>query len=306
MAPNYTFRYRQRPLDGDTKLVGLLAHPVHRTPSPQMWGAAFEDQGLNYAYVAFDVKPGEVGDAVRGYRALGFRASNVTMPHKLEAMQYMDELDPWAQAIGSLNVIVNTDGVLKGYNFDILGFQYPFKKRNIDIKGEKALLLGAGGGARACAYGLTEMGAEVPILNIVEQDAQALAQRVTDYFKCKPLKAALLTPENLEREMACANIVVNATSVGFAEQMGQSLVPPELFRSGMIVYDIVFDPLETKMLKDAKAAGAQIFGGLEMIVHQASLTFEKATGHSAERAYEVMYDAAYQVISQRNAEEGSL
>lgn len=301
MSSNYTFKFRQRPLDGGTKLVGLLAHPVHRTPSPEMWGAAFEELGLNFAYVAFDVKPGEVGDAIRGYRALGFRGSNVTMPHKLEAMQYMDELDPWAETIGSLNAIINTDGVLKGYNFDILGFQYPFKKRNIDIRGKHALLLGAGGGARACAYGLADMGAEVTILNILEQDAQDLAQRVTNHFGCRPLRSGLLTQETLELEMLQAEIVVNATSVGFAEQMGQSLIPSELFRKDMIVYDIVFDPLETKMLKDAKAAGAQTFGGLEMIVYQATLTFEKATEHPA--PYDVMYDAAYQVISKRNKEE---
>ena len=138
--------FRSTPLNGHTVTVGTLGYPANHTISPQFQGAAYEAMGVNMVYLPFNVKPEDIGDAVRGIRGLGLRGVNVTMPHKQTAMEFLDELDPLAEVIGSINGIINTDGVLKGYNFDVGGFMIPFE--GMDLTGKRVLQLGAGGGGR--------------------------------------------------------------------------------------------------------------------------------------------------------------
>lgn len=291
--------YRRRPLDGRTVTVGTLGYPVFHTISPEFQGAAYESLGIDMVYLPFNVKPENIGDAVRGIRALGIRGTNVTMPHKCAAMEFLDELDPLAEAVGSINGIINTDGVLKGYNFDVGGFMIPFE--GMDLNGVRILQLGAGGGARAAAFGMSARGADLVILNRTASVAEDLARDVSAYSG-HPARGAAFTPENLEKELAEAAVLVNCTSIGFDKLEGETPVPKKLLRRDLFVYDIVYSPLETRLMREAREVGAErIVGGLEMIVGQGAQFFEKATGQKA--PYELMLETGRKVLEQRAAME---
>lgn len=291
--------FRQRPLDGLTVTVGTLGYPVHHTISPEFQGAAYEATGTDMVYLPFNVKPENIGDAVRGIRALGIRGTNVTMPHKQAAMEFLDELDPLAEVIGSINGIINTDGVLKGYNFDVGGFMIPFE--GMDLNGVKIVQLGAGGGARAAAFGMSMRGADLVILNRTVSVAEQLAKDVNAYTG-HPARGAAFTPEVLAKELADAAVVVNCTSIGFDKLEGETPIPKELLRPDLFVYDIVYSPLETRLMREAREIGAtKVVGGLEMIVGQGAEFFEKATGKKA--PYELMLETGRKVLEERAAAE---
>lgn len=291
--------YRQRPLDGLTVTVGTLGYPVHHTISPEFQGAAYESMGIDMVYLPFNVKPEDIGDAVRGIRALGIRGTNVTMPHKQTAIPFLDELDPLAEVIGSINGIINTDGRLKGYNFDVGGFMIPFD--GMDLQGERVLMIGAGGGARAAAFGLTMRGADLVILNRNVEKAENLAADLTAYSG-NPAKGLPWTDEVLKEELTKTKIVVNCSPIGFDKYEDETPVPKDLIRSDMFIYDIVYSPLETRFMKEAKEQGAyRVVGGLEMIVGQGAQFFEKATGRKA--PYELMLETGRKVLEQRAEEE---
>lgn len=299
MSDNQNILFRQRPLNGQTVTVGTLGYPVHHTISPEFQGAAYEASGVNMVYLPFNVKPENIGDAVRGIRALGIRGTNVTMPHKQTAMAYMDELDPLAEAIGSINGIINTDGVLKGYNFDVGGFMIPFE--NMDLTNKKVVMLGAGGGARAASFGLAARGVSMVILNRKVKDAEDLAVDLINYSHNPNIRGDRFSADVIEREMAQADILVNCTSIGFDKQEGETPVPKELIRPGMLVYDIVYSPLITRLQREAAEQGAVAIGGLEMIVGQGAQFFEKATGKKA--PYELMLETGRKVLLARQENE---
>ncbi len=291
--------FRQRPLDGLTVTVGTLGYPVHHTISPEFQGAAYEATGTDMVYLPFNVKPENIGDAVRGIRALNIRGTNVTMPHKKAAMEFLDELDPLAEVIGSINGIINTDGVLKGYNFDVGGFMIPFE--GMDLNGVRIVQLGAGGGARAAAFGMSMRGADLVILNRTVSVAEQLAKDVNAYTG-HPARGAAFTPEVLAKELAGAAVVVNCTSIGFDKLEGETPIPKELLRPDLFVYDIVYSPLETRLMREAREIGAtKVVGGLEMIVGQGAEFFEKATGKKA--PYELMLETGRKVLEARAAAE---
>lgn len=297
MKQDTTILFRQRPLDGHTVTVGTLGYPAYHTISPEFQGAAYEVTGTDMVYLPFNVKPENIGDAVRGIRALNIRGTNVTMPHKQAAMEFLDELDPLAEVIGSINGIINTDGVLKGYNFDVSGFMIPFE--GMDLNGVKIIQLGAGGGARAAAFGMSMRGADLVILNRTASTAEQLAKDVNAYTG-SPARGAAFTPEILAKELADAAVLVNCTSIGFDKLEGETPVPKELLRPDLFVYDIVYSPLETRLMREAREVGAaRVVGGLEMIVGQGAGFFEKTTGKKA--PYELMLETGRKVLEQRAA-----
>ncbi len=194
----------------------------------------------------------------------------------------MDGLDPLAEKIGAVNTIVNDDGVLRGYNTDANGFLQTLLERGIEPEGKLVVILGAGGASRAISFILADRGAHLVILNrLLELDwAKELASRISQTFT-KKVEALELNRGNLIGVLGKADILVNATSVGMSPNIDQTPVDSDLLRRGLIVFDIVYNPLKTRLLREAGAAGAETISGLDMLVWQGALAFEKWTGRKA-------------------------
>jgi shikimate dehydrogenase len=269
-------------ISGKTKISCLIGDPVAHTMSPVMHNAAFAKLDLDYAYLPFRVKPEDLSRAVSGLRALNVVGFNVTIPHKVAVMPLLDELDPLAEKIGAVNTVVNANGVLEGYNTDASGFLQALVERGIQPSDKNIVLLGAGGAARAIAYILIQRNARLTILNRRQELdwAEAIAANIKKDIG-KDIAVFELLPDHLEKALANADILVNATSVGMSPESEISLVPARLIRSGLVAVDIVYNPVRTKLLRDAAAAGAVTIEGLDMLVWQGALAFEKWTGRKA-------------------------
>jgi len=269
-------------ISGKTQVCGVIGDPIEHTMSPVMHNAAFRELGLDYVYVAFRVKSEELPRAIEGMRALGIRGLNVTIPHKVAVIPFLDELDSLARKIGAVNTIANDAGFLKGYNTDASGFLRALLDKGIEPKGKNIAILGAGGAARAISFILAESGANLVILNRRQELdwAEELAHQISNTFE-KEVKALELREENLKTALDKADIMVNATSVGMSPHIDESPVPARLLRPGMVVFDIVYNPLKTWLATEAAQAGAETVMGLDMLVWQGALSFEMWTGKKA-------------------------
>ncbi|MFC1915445.1 shikimate dehydrogenase [Chloroflexota bacterium] len=267
-------------ISGKTKICGVIGDPIEHTMSPVVHNAAFRELDIDYLYVPFRVKPDELDKAVEGVRALNIRGINVTIPHKVAIIPFLDKLDPLAEKMGAINTIVNEDGVLTGYNTDATGFLQALLERGIEPKGKNMVILGAGGASRAISFIVTERGANLVILNRHLARAEDLAHRISQVFK-KGVKALALNVENLAPVMEEADILVNTTNVGMNPNVNETLVPARLFSPNMVVFDVVYNPIKTRFLGEAEEAGARTINGLDMLVWQGALTFEKWTGQKA-------------------------
>jgi len=267
---------------GKTKVCGVIGDPIEHTMSPVMHNAAFQDMGIDYVYLPFRVKKEEVGRAIEGMRALNMRGLNVTIPHKVAVIPFLDDLDPLADKIGAVNTIVNDDGVLKGYNTDATGFLQPLLEEGIEPEGKSVAILGAGGAAKAVSFILAERGARIVILNrrLEMGWAEELAARISQAFS-REVTALELNGENLTGVLKKTDILVNATSVGMSPDTGRTPVDTDLLRPNLVVYDIVYNPIKTRLRKEAEAVGATVISGLDMLVWQGALAFEKWTGQKA-------------------------
>jgi len=273
---------RDQVISGKTRICGVIGDPIEHTMSPAMHNAAFLEKGIDFLYVPFRVKKEGLGEAIKGMRALHIKGLNVTIPHKVAVIPFLDELDPLAEKIGAVNAIVNQDGVLKGYNTDATGFLQALLENGIEPEGKTVLVLGAGGASRAISLILADRGAHLTILNrLLELDwAEALASRISQLFN-REVKALELNRENLTTALEKADILVNATSVGMTPDIDQTPVDSDLLRPELTVFDIVYNPIKTRLLKEAEAAGARTISGVEMLVWQGALAFEKWTGLKA-------------------------
>jgi shikimate dehydrogenase len=276
-------------ISGKTRVCGVIGEPIEHTLSPLMHNAAFEALKLDYVFLAFRVKPAEVESAVNGMRALNIRGLNVTMPHKSTVIKHLDRVDLSAQIVNSVNTLLNKENLLFGFNTDGVGAFKALKENGVELKGRKVLLLGAGGAARAIAYTMAKEADELAVLNRTVKQAQALAKLLEKSFN-KKISTGSLSPSDIQSNLQDSDILINATSVGMKPKAEESPVPPKLLRSNLAVMDIVYNPLETKLAKDAKAAGARVVSGVEMLIYQGAASFELWTGKSA--PVEVMRQAA--------------
>ena len=283
---------------GKTRVCGVIGDPVEHSLSPVMHNAAFEELNLDFVYVAFRVRREELREAIIGARSLALHGLNVTMPHKNAVMGYLDEIDSTARSIGAVNTILNDEGRLMGYNTDGVGALKALKENGITPNGKKLLLLGAGGAGKAIAFHAAQEVKELIILNRTPQKAKKLAEFLRKEFN-KKINGNALSTEILEKELRDTDILVNATSVGMHPDVNQSLVSPSLLRPDLCVMDIVYNPLKTKLAKDAKAVGAKVVSGIEMLVHQGAASFEIWTNHSA--PVKVMKQAVLNKLSELGA-----
>ena len=272
-------------ITGKTRICGLIGDPVEHTMSPVMHNAAYRQMGLDYVYVPFRVIAEELGKAIDGMRALNIRGLNVTIPHKVAVISFLDKLDPLAEKIGAVNTVVNDNGVLTGYNTDATGFLRALMEKGINPRGKNVLILGAGGASKAVSLILADNGAErLIILNRAEELnwAYELAGSISQLYNMDA-KAGELNRESLDSvmERIDISILVNATSVGMTPDVDKTPFDVDLLRPGLVVFDVVYNPLRTRLLRDAEAAGAKTTSGIEMLVWQGALAFEKWTGQEA-------------------------
>lgn len=267
-------------ITGKTKVCAVIGNPIEHTLSPIMHNAAFEALKLDYVFLAFKVKPAQVEAAVNGMRALNMRGLNVTMPHKSTVINYLDRVDLSAQIVNSVNTILNKENLLFGFNTDGVGALKALRENGVEPKGRKVLLLGAGGAARAIAYTLAKEADELAILNRTVKEAQNLAKLLGRALN-KKFVAGPLSPGEIQQNLQDSDILVNATSVGMKPNADESPVAPKLLRPDLAVMDIVYNPLETKLAQSAKAAGAKVVSGVEMLIYQGAASFEIWTGKSA-------------------------
>jgi shikimate dehydrogenase len=277
------------PISGKTQVCGVIGDPIEHTLSPTMHNAAFNHLKLDFVFLAFRVKAAQLENAMRGMRGLGIRGLNVTMPHKNAVIKYLDEVDPTVKFLGSANTILNDNGRLLGFNTDGVGALKAMRENGVNLDGKKLLLLGAGGAAKAIAFSLAKEVGELVILNRVSEKAKELAEALSQVYGKKVVGEAL-SPSVIQKSLQDAHIVINATSVGMHPHVSQSLVAPQWLNPDLTVMDIVYNPVETKLAKHAKAAGAHVISGVEMLLYQGAASFEIWTGRSA--PIEVMRKAA--------------
>lgn len=263
----------------DTALCGIMLHPAGHTRSPAMHNAAYAALGLDAVYLPFDVPETALADALRGVRALGFRQLSVSIPHKTRVLQWVDEVDETAARIGAANTVVRREGRLCASNTDWIGAVRALESAR-SLAGARAVVLGAGGTARAVVYGLRQRGAAVRVLNRSVERAEALAAEL-GAEGAGPLTALADTPHE---------VLVNTTSVGL--EGDASPVAAEAIAPGAVVLDAVYAPERTRLLRDAAARGATPVSGRWMLVHQAVAQLEAWAGPvDAARAAEVMNEA---------------
>ena len=254
-------------IDGQTEYVAIFGNPVAHSLSPQMHNAAFSHLGLNLAYLAFRVD--EAGEAASAIRNLGFRGASITVPHKEKIIAHLDEVDEIGRTIGAVNTIVSRAGRLCGTNTDWLGVVQPLSQIT-ELRGKRGLIVGAGGAARSAIYGLQRNDAQVFIMNRNKVRGQKLAAEMNCTFV--PWQAW---------DHFRTDLVVNATTVGMSATEEQSPVPVHWLREGMVVLDMVYRPLKTRLLKDAERAGCRCVSGLDMLLFQGVAQFEIWTGKVA-------------------------
>jgi shikimate dehydrogenase len=267
-------------ISGRTKLCCVIGDPVEHSLSPVMHNAAFKELNLDFVYLAFTVRKDELRNAIAGARSLQVHGLNVTMPHKTAIMKYLDEIDPTAKSIGAINTILNAEGRLVGYITDGVGAIKALKENGVSLDEKKLLLLGAGGAAKAIAFHAAQEVEELKILNRTTQKAKELAEVLHQKFG-KRISGNSLSSEIVKKELEDADILVNATSVGMHPDVDQSLVDSSWLRPSLCVMDIIYNPLETKLAKDAKSVGAKVISGIEMLVYQGAASFEIWTNHPA-------------------------
>ncbi len=281
-------------IGAETRIVGVFGFPVKHSASPAMHNAAFRACGLDYVYLAFEVKPENLRDALLGLPALGISGANLTIPHKEKAVQYMNELSEEAAGIGAVNTVIIEPGKLKGYNTDIEGFAKSLSEdAGFAAEGKKVVIFGAGGGSRAVLFALAHAGvSEVTIASKPLDQAEKLASEVAHKFPEVKIKAIPFDSKSVGEEISSCSLLVNATPLGMKGEIPVSNT--ECLHEGLTVYDLVYTPATTPLLEEARKRGAQAVNGLSMLVYQGAASFKLWTG--VEPEISIMKQAARERI----------
>ena len=269
---------KNAPKDELPLLLGVIGDPIIHSKSPAMHTAALKARGINGTYLPLHVKGEALRDAILGVKALGFRGINVTVPHKVEVMKYLDIIDEGALHIGAVNTIVNQGGVLTGYNTDGIGYIRSLKEEAVpDLEGKTVLVIGAGGAARGIIYALLkEKPGQVIVANRTEDKARELASEWADLGRINGCGL-----ENLGDFLSKTDILINTTSVGMYPQVTKTPIDIGLLPEGIVVSDLIYNPLRTELLHQAELKGCTIHNGLGMFIYQGAYAFEHWTEYPA-------------------------
>ena len=277
-------------IKGSTNIVGLIGHPVEHSFSPPMHNAAFKALNMDYAYVAFDVNPLNLKSAIEGARSLNIKGFNVTIPHKIEVMQYLDELDEVAELIGAVNTIDFKN--MKGYNTDGIGAIKAIEEVS-SVKDKNVVVAGAGGASRAISFYLAKYGAgSITILNRNVDKSKRLVGDVLASGLISDVNADSIS--EISRCLNDADILVNTTPLGMHPNVEGSVATSEDMHDDLVVFDAVYNPHETLLLKEAIKAGAKPVYGIKMLLYQGAESFRIWTGRQP--PIDVMEDALKQYL----------
>jgi shikimate dehydrogenase len=258
-------------IDSHTGLLGLIGDPVSHSKSPDMMNAALAEMGAPYVYLAFRVVPTELKEAIQGFKALDVQGWNVTIPHKVAIMEYLDGLDETAREIGAVNTVVKQDGKWIGYNTDGAGYLRSLQEQHsLPLTEQRVVILGAGGAARAVGYALAAAGVpSIAIANRTIAKAEELAHHLSRHTQTKAVAMA-----DCQSEIKKATLIINTTSVGMVPDTEATPIPVEWLNADQLVSDLVYHPRMTALLQAAEAKGAAIHTGEGMLLHQAALALE--------------------------------
>ncbi|GAE27092.1 shikimate 5-dehydrogenase I alpha [Halalkalibacter wakoensis JCM 9140] len=263
------------------KVFGLLGHPVGHSMSPNIHNDAFGHIGIDATYHAFDVDPNFIKDAIAGLKALQISGCNVTVPHKIAVMEYLDEIDEEARLIGAVNTIVNVNGRLVGYNTDGRGFVESLEEEaQIDLQTKRFLIIGAGGAARGIVTSLLRKGiGHLTITNRTAEKATPLLKLAKEF----KTQAEVIEKKQAENQLSHYDVIINTTSIGMSPNVEYTPLSLEQLTDKSIVCDLIYNPLDTAFLIEAKKKGCLTINGVGMFVNQAALSFEHWTGKKPER-----------------------
>lgn len=280
-------------IKGMTKIVGVIGFPIEHTISPAIHNAAFAALGLDCVYLPFAVRPENLAQAIAGLSPLGIIGINVTIPHKESVIQYLDEVSHEAKRIGAVNTVAIKSERLIGYNTDGKGFVRALKEeRKIDIQGKKIVILGAGGAGRAVAVQSSLERAEKLI--IFDKENERAKRLAADIKKDIPqLCVEAVSRDKIKPNLNEADILINATPVGM-NAGDELIINPQWLLPRTLVFDLVYNPQETRLMQAARERGCSVVGGLGMLIHQGALSFELWTGKKA--PLDVMRKAARESI----------
>jgi shikimate dehydrogenase len=264
-------------IDTKKKICGIIGNPLAHTLSPLMHNAAFSHLGLDYKYYSFEIDEDEIGSALKVLKKMKFRGLSVTHPFKIKIMEYLDYIDDLAGDIGAVNTVVNDDGKLTGYNTDSPAAVEAIRRNEIELEhGMEILILGAGGAARSIALPLARMGKDIIIANRSFDRAMKLAMK----FKSEgTIKVNIL--DDVEEIIEDIDMLINCTPVGMKGGPQGSPISTELLRKDMVVFDMVYSPKDTELVRSAKENGAKVIYGYEMFLYQGIMAFEKWTCEKA-------------------------
>ena len=265
------------PRTARTKITGVIGHPIGHSFSPVMHNAAFELLKLDYTYLAFDVPPHYLAEALQGLIALGIVGVNVTIPHKEAVIPLLDDLSSEAHATGAVNTLVNEGGKLSGHNTDVHGFVEMMKPLRRSITGKEVSILGAGGAARAVLYGLMThfRPKSIHLLNRSVERANNLKDFFASSFGFQQIDVVDLYMPSAHKALSQSKLIVNTTPVGMVPNVDESPIPDnQILVKGQVLVDLVYNPPETQLTRMAKKQGLKTISGMEMLLHQGAKSFE--------------------------------
>jgi shikimate dehydrogenase len=271
----------KKEINGKTRIIGIIGENIENSLSPLIHNQIILKHFLNFCYLPFQVAETDLNKAIQGIKALNIRGANITFPYKEKIIKFLDEVEESARRIRAVNTIVNNKGILTGYNTDVIGFKKSLQEDGkFVIKEKKAVILGAGGAARAVVYALLEEEIEeICIFNRTLEKAKKIKQDLSSFFPKSHIRVFSLEKEDLKDKIEKSHLLVNSTSIGMAIRVDNTPLPDEkLFHPNLLVYDLIYHPAKTLFLRQAEKSGAKIINGLPMLVYQGIESFYLWTG----------------------------
>ncbi|MFW9988511.1 MAG: shikimate dehydrogenase [Candidatus Odinarchaeota archaeon] len=260
-------------ISAKTKVLCVMGYPIEHSMSPTMHNAAIRDLNLDYIYLAFSILPDNLTTAIDGIKVFDIKGINITIPFKQTIIKYLDEVDPVALEIGAVNTIKNDEGFLSSRNTDAEGAMKALTDAGYKVSGKNILLLGAGGAGRAIAFMMAKESNKIVLSDMVEKRAEKLANEIKSKYGIN-IEGKNNTNRVLKEESKKADILINATPIGMYPNIDKSPIPSEFLHKDLFVFDVIYNPLKTKLLKDAAEKGCTTLSGLNMLVNQGVLAFE--------------------------------